>query len=287
MTKKNYLLKKLLAFLLIAFTLLGCNRDVIIARDRTQAQSVELIALLNKFGISASSNQTRNNKTRFDVSVPERYQAQANTLLHENSLAGEPEFSIQDLISTNSFLPGPRAVEMFKLDLARASLVEQALKNIDVVSSAKVIIRQNFNDPGAQPSGTVVVSVKEGQKASEEQIRSVVQTALPEIKNEHLVVIVSEAQNNNAELTLAGAKNVGNKVINVPLRDFLYWQVPEGEFNGLAWTFIITIIITAFVFGAIGYFSGYFRYAKPSNTQQDELGLIGSNVNNQNKNLIE
>lgn len=261
---------------LVVILLCACDSETIVANDRTQSQAVELVALLNSHGISGSVEQRRGSQSRFNVSVPERYFNQAIALVHKFGLAGDPDPTFNDLLSNGSFLPASRAVEAFKLDLALAALVEQSLKTMSEVQNAKVVIRQNSNAARTNPSGSVVILLKPEASLSEESVRALLKAALPEVDSKDLVITISNGSYAQSSLTVQAIDNDNDTLVSLPLRDFVYWKVPEGEFKGLAWFFIALLVLAAAIFTAIGFLMAYLRYNKAViDPQFTEPGLLG------------
>lgn len=274
--------------LLLALFITGCQSDLSIAEDRDQAQAVQIVSLLNSQGIAAYAVKNRTGG-RFSVSVPSRFYHQSMALINEYELAGDARPSIQELVQSHSILPGSRDAERFRLDLALALQLEDTLENIDGILSAQVIVRKHVVKDTADAGASITLLLRKGSSISSETILGLIRAALPEVKKNNVIVQQSFFEPELKHGAVAGAVRKGDAVYTVPLRKFLYWQVPEGDHSGLAIAFLAAISITALVFIGIGYVFGYVRSVRSvvTDTAPTENDMLSFSGERPGKNLPE
>ncbi len=251
-----------LVLILLLSALVACNNRTEIAQDRTQAQAVQIVALLNNNGIAAFAEKGKGGAGRYQVYVKDEGYHSAIALIDTHGLAGDPAPSVGDLVAQQGFLPGSRDLEKFRLDLALGLEAQAALEHLNGVVSAKVIVRENYRVDPVNSGASAIILVQEGAVISEPLVRDILQKSLPQVPADRIVINISIFTPQTAQVGSMGARNENGKVINVPLREFLFWHVPEGEQSRLAITFFIVILVSAIFFGLLGYIYAYIKYIR-------------------------
>ncbi len=260
---------------LLGLSMVGCN-SVPLRQDLTQDQANEIVAVLHHHGISAEVVRESGGRGVYRVDTKREAYSQAVALLYDKGLPAEPRQSFDELTASHGLIPNSREVEALRLDRARASEIEQAVMGNPAISSARVIVRTAHefgNQSGSaiaahagssEAAGASVIIVRRpGKTVTESDIRDIVQRVVPGIQRESIDVKTYDAEPSE-DAEAIGVVNKQGLVQRIPLTSFLgAWRVPEDDYNGLALTITIGIVLIFFIGFAVGWGGFLFRSVSP------------------------
>lgn len=256
------ILRKILLCLLILLAA-GCSA-VPVAQDRTQKQAIEIVSVLNSYGIPAVAGRGSGARSLYTVTVSSGDYAAATSILDERKLINDPR--LKDLLEPKGLIPNSREIESLRADYARAVEVEELLFGHPSVNSVKVALQQDRNPRGNENSSgaSIVVVVRPGLSIGQEEVRDIVQRAVPGIKRENIVVSIYTNAPQPAHLVLQGVGSEQGRPVAVPLASFLFgWRVAEGDYNQLVFSLLGFLLVAGLLGGVLGYWYGIFRHSMP------------------------
>ncbi len=246
----------------LSFLLTGCDGATVV-EDRSQREAIEIVALLNRYGINSSLKKESGSKGKYSVEVDKRYQGQATTLLFEKGYPKESETSFTDLIAQKGLIPNSREIESLRLDHAMAVELEEMIRSHPGISFTKVIVRLNYQKQSGEPSVSVLLQTKKGIEVKSEQIEEIVLRAVPGIKKEDVSVTTHPEESSGVLSVDEGVMNDEGRVIRKTLVPFLFWYwVPEDTYGRLALTLFGCIVVVLVAGGIAGYWYGYYQHSK-------------------------
>ena len=235
----------------------GCNTSVVL-NDLSQSEALEVIAALNATGISAYSAEDSGARGKFSVTVDSARYSEAVAIINDKRLPRRSEF--RKMIEPKGLLPNSRELEALRVDKARAIELKELLENHPDIASAEVTVRQKFLAEDEAPSVGAMVVTRSGSTLSTDQLRTMIQSFVPGINPERVVVVAHALDSSGNVFKAEGILNENQKLIHVPLAGFLLgWRVAEADQNGLAIT-IVAFVLAVGILGAIlGYSYGSFK----------------------------
>jgi type III secretory pathway lipoprotein EscJ len=242
----------------LALLICSCN-EVSVARDIDQRQALEIVALLNSYGIGAEAAKDRGG---FSVNVKKSVYVQATTLMKDHKLPGEARMSFRELMTQQSLIPSTRDVEAVRLDHALAVELEDLLEKMDAVAAAKAVVRVNFRGESSPAGVSIVVQLRAGHSVTAEEIGKLVHGVTPGVPKDNITVSVTTAAAPPAPGTEVGKLWQEGKSISVPLVSFLFWRVPEGSLTEMVATFMAVVGLAIMVGMLGGYALGTYRQSK-------------------------
>ena len=249
----------LLVFLLV----LGACNTIPVAQDIDQRQAHEIVAALNSQGISAVATRGSGSRALFTVEVKRDQYSQAIAIMNDRALPSDRPESFGEMIAQHGIVPNSREVEAIRLDHALAVEIQEALIRNPGVSSASVIVRQNFLKDSAEPKVSVVVQGKPGQSVDSAEVTQLVAHSVPGIQADHIFVSWHELPAASDRGKVEGVKNVDGKPVQVPLVPFLWaWTIPDGEYTSLVLVLLGVIALMAACGLLIGYWYGYQHFSQ-------------------------
>lgn len=244
---------RVILLLLLALAVAGCN-SMSVAGNIDQAQANEIISLLHTNGISAVAEKETGGRGQFNVVVRKQQYSEAVTLLAKNGYPREPRKSFSELIAQRGMIPASREVEALRLDHALAVEIAELLQNHPGVSSARAAVRSNFVNEEALPSIAVVIQSKGDTPPEAQEIMEIVSRLVPGVKPDGVKITIGDAAPTALTNSNEGVFNDSGHVYRAPLIPFIFWRVPEQDYQGLMLLFIGVIVAT----GLAGYFMGYW-----------------------------
>ena len=262
MVIKQRLLRLLLATALVLFCV-SCS-SVPVAKDLSQRQANEIVAVLNSVGInSIAVRDSSGGRVKYTVEVRKGFYSQAVGILHEKGLPEEDLFT--EMIEQKGIIPNSREVEALRLDHAAAIEIEQLLHNHPGVSSARVIVRLNSLKENAPASVSAIIQERAQQNLNRDELTAIISRTVPGIAPENVSVWVSPADTTEMITGKFGVLNQKGKVITVPLVPFLLaWRVPDDDYDEIALALISFLLIMGLVGAIIGYWFASFQKSKLS-----------------------
>lgn len=190
-----------------ALLLTGCSVELY--HGLTEKDANEIYVLLQENGISPTKlKEEGGNEITYMITVPRQDASTAARLLSQNSLPRPHTPGLSAFRDGKGMIPTQTEERAMFLE-AMGGEVERALNKIDGVLEAKAIVmvpeQNDLTQPENKPFNTASVLVKYrpvgGTEAepdgraplTEEQIKRFVSTSLPEMKPEHVTVILSQA----------------------------------------------------------------------------------------------
>jgi type III secretory pathway lipoprotein EscJ len=248
------LLSLVLSLVFVAVFATGCSTSPV-ADDLGQREANEIVSVLREHGIEARTEKERGSRGHYSVLVPYGRFGEAASILTELGLPQDRRASFTDLVAQSGILPSSREVEALRLDRAVAAELEDLLKGHLAIASASVVVRYHAIEGNGAPSVSVVVQRRPGVPLQASEIRDMVARSIPGIKPDAIVLSMSEQP---AAVSLASATK-GTK----PLISFLgFWQVPEDQYNSLAFTLITFLLLVAIMAGLAGYIYGQYALSR-------------------------
>jgi type III secretory pathway lipoprotein EscJ len=257
-------LRATLWLIIVVLSIIGCGSTPV-ANDLSQRESLEIIAALRERGIEATSSKERGGKGQYSVVVSSSEFGRAASILHSLGLPGEHKASFSELVAPSGILPSSKNVEDLRIDRARAAEIEDLLKGYPVVSKANVLVRYQALENSATPSVSIVVQKRAEASLDLSQVKQLVARAIPGIKDEDVVVSVTDVVSSKA------ATPEGEAAPSGALVPFLvFWRVPEGDYNGLALIMIGLLVSVSLMAGLAGYIFGQYTVARQNETRHFE-----------------
>ncbi|MDR9767922.1 type III secretion inner membrane ring lipoprotein SctJ [Shewanella baltica] len=183
------------SILLLVFALTGCKVDLY--RDLPQDEANQMVALLmlNHIDASAEADQKSGNVS---LKIEKDQFINAVELLRQNGFPKPHYANIEDLFPSGQLVTSP-AQEEAKMGYLKEQQLERTLSSMDGVISARVSIAEPAPDTGRQLAQTKSASVyiKYSPQANltntENQIKSLVQNAVPGLSYDNISVFLQAA----------------------------------------------------------------------------------------------
>lgn len=252
--------------------LAGCQGEQV-GSGLDQNRANHMMAVLSSRGIGAVVRKETGSRGSFGVWVEKSARSEASILIDEQGLLekGNP---LEELISSQGILPGSREVEQLKVDRAVALEVERLLENIPGVVSARAVVRSSFLKEGEQPTVSVVIEDESEAQGRQDQLTSIVQSAVPGVLRERILVTIERSDINNELRQQIGVLNIRGKPLPLPLEDFLgLWRIPKDDYSSLAYTIVGLIVACACVGAVVGYWYSWYLQSRGFMEQNSE-GLV-------------
>jgi type III secretory pathway lipoprotein EscJ len=246
---------------------LGCGSDTELAQNISQRQSLLIVSVLSKAGITASTVSGQGSSGRFSIYVDKKDYARATSVLVENGLPGEEEQSLGDLLEGSAFLPQSRLVEALRIDRALAIEIQQHLESLPNVTGTKVLVRTVPNGAISERGVSVLLFVAKDatSKIDKQFVEQHVETMFPDVRLDRLKVSVVEGMQSNkigagegpemSPVPAAGpvGGGAGSIEMSPPQVPFLWiWSVKEQQYTNAAALVLLFFLISGVVGAAVG-----------------------------------
>jgi type III secretion protein J len=190
---------------LAVLVLSGCS--VNLQHDLNEDDANDIYVLLQKKGIAAEKVKEGEGKdARYVISVPKADVATAAQLLREHSLPRPRADGLAIFKQTKGMIPTQTEERAMFIE-ALAGEVSNALNRIPGVLEARTIVMIPENNDLAQPdkkplpSASVLVKYMrddegkgDGRPVAEDEVQAFVANAVPELRKEHVKVLMTEAK---------------------------------------------------------------------------------------------
>lgn len=287
---QNFLLRRaatLLGLLILVAHLSACNQ-VTVSSDLNQSQANEIIAELSSAGIEARTEKGAGARGKLSIVVDESDYSRAVTLISKKSLPSPARLTFEEMTAPSGFMPNSRELDAARLDRALALEIEQligALPNIERVSA---VVRANHGlTDSASPALSLVIvgwgisqveseqpnesstgiaqSINTSISVSEQfrvEILKLVQQVFPGVRRDNITLILAESNQPNPSLlsnslvqtSATGTPSTTALIQQQSTRKFIFWDIPQSSYAGLA----IAVIACILGMGAIGVTIGYW-----------------------------
>jgi type III secretory pathway lipoprotein EscJ len=248
------LFARTLLTIVTALFVAGCNCAPV-ARDISQHEANQVVALLNSAGISSSAEMEKGGRGRYRVDAQCSRYGQSISILASYDLPRPPR-PASELLSQQSFLPGSRQFELLRVDHALGLELEDLIRGIPAVEDARVVVRYRSVMDGAPPGVAASVQVRPGKILDSAAVLPLMQRTVPGVTLDQITLSVGESSIGSGRLVVEGALNTDGQVVRVPLVPFFAWRVVDDDYSGLALTFIGAIIVMGFAGVGIGFYFG-------------------------------
>lgn len=266
MLERNRILLVLIASILL---LSGCGSEEV-ASQLDQKQANEIVATLADQGISAFTTKGRSSGANYAVEVDRDYYQLAVSVLNAKDLPRKPLPSVEELTRPQGFIPSSREVEALRLDYALGAEIEEKLRALAGVESAKVVIRSNLLKDDVQPSAGVFIAQSPGAKIDARQIAEIIALLVPGLQPDRIKVDTSEPLSPSVNLSEIGSENRAGVVIHRALVPFLwYFRVPEDDYRTLGAALLGCIVLGILLGGVFG-----FAIAVDRDPRDDDFGKL-------------
>lgn len=247
------LIVRALIVLALVCVLSGCAREQV-ASGLDQRQAREMVATLTGQGIISYALTDRGSRGSFSVEVASRDYPLAVSILNALGLPKEQPPSFRELTEQKGFLPNTREVEAARLDYALGSEIEEKLRSLDGIDSARVIVRSNMLRAAQEPSASIMITTRAGVTLEPKEIVQVVTLVVPGLIPSRIAVLIQQARSTGVKISDQAVQNNEGRIVYRPLVPFLgVFMVPEGEGQRLAGAILGLLILATGVAFAGGY----------------------------------
>ncbi|MCB0310306.1 MAG: hypothetical protein KDD42_03670 [Bdellovibrionales bacterium] len=241
--------------------LCGCGSEQI-ARELTQKQANEIVAVLSANGIAAQADSDQGGRDRFTVNVDSENFTAAVTILRNYNLPPQ-QSKLEELLEQRGLIPNSREIEAKRVERAGELKVEEVLMHHDAVASARVGISQlDVSDAQqvAKRSVVVMLRTRPGEQISEEEVKEIVHGLVPDTDSETITVSMQSVSSSGGKLLVEGVENRDGQVVRIAMVPFLFgWRVARDDYTGLALTVLLFIVLVTILAGLLGYSYGAYR----------------------------
>lgn len=261
---------------LMLVTALGCSSTPV-ADDLAQRDANEIIAVLQERGIAGYVSKGRGSGARYSVYVGSGSFAEAASILNRLGLPPEKKATFEEMTAASGIIPSSREVEALRLDRALAAQVEDLLKARSDVASATVVVQHHALGGRGKAAVSVIVQRRIGASLQDAEVRDIITHSVVGVSKDDVFVSIVDAPSLEAT---PGISVQGDQNRLVPF--LRYWQVPAGEYNGLALLFVIISVVAAGLAGLAGYIVGQFTGIKRESVSPFKGGARRRTSSNRN-----
>lgn len=241
----------------LVLLLAGCSGEPI-ARNLSQKEANQIVAVLASHGISADIESSAGGRAKFEVSVNQGDFTSAVTVLNQSRLLEASQF--EEMIGERGILPSSRDFESLRVDHARALEIAEHLESHPAIASAKVAMRHNLLQENAEPGISCLIQTRPAAQITKEEIVQIVSSLVPGIKPEHVMVNLSALDAGPAQLQTDGVQNKKGKVLYLPVTPFMLGaRVVEDDYRRLAFGLLGFLVVVAVLSAVVGYWYGNYR----------------------------
>lgn len=264
-------MKLLQALTLLCMILLasGCS-SVPVAEDIGQHQAIEIVALLQANGITASAERQVGGRAQYTVEVRQSAYAEAVAILASRSLPSKEKETFSDFVAPRGFLPDSRETEALRLDHALGLQLEELLSTLPGVLRARAIVRQNFGTLGSGGSVSVFLLVDERFAIGAAAIRETASKVVPGTSPESVFLSIQKGSAGAPPVfVVEGTLRKDGEVVQVPLIPFvLGLRIPEEDYVGIILFFGGFALLALGAGLLVGYWIGFLKteVSRPANT---------------------
>lgn len=257
--------KKLLIILLLLTA--SCGDSELLVSSVSEADSVQIMVVLQKSGIAAKRVATSSSKeARFKIEVVPSDYAKALNILHQYDLPKRDSDSLASVTEPRGFAPNPPEINSLRLDHALSLEIERMLGSLPGIIGVKTLVRSNFSEQNSKVS--VVIRYTSDSKELPfkiDEVKNIILQSVPSLNPNNMQVSAHKISN-----LAAKDSDAGEYVLFAPFN----FQIKKDQKLFAEKQLLIALGVFCFIGGIVGIILGWKFSRKDVARQLREAQVI-------------